>query len=522
METVKKNIIIDKKIGKEISQLLLEGDIIVPDSKPDMDRLLKKSANAYIDSREVGNERISFKGSLDIDILYMAKGEEKTVHSMKASNPINDFINMEGINNDMFVSTSCDITNIEYKIINDRKVSYRAVIDVMAEVISKEENEVVIDIEDLPESQMKKAQISMNRLIIGKNDRFIVKEEINLASGKPNIRELLESRFSICSKEVKASEGKINLSGNLKVLSLYKSDEDDGFIEYFESEVPFSGSLEAEGCSDGMMAEVKTDILQCFSQVRQDDDGEERIIEIEAEIGTNIKVLKDENIDILEDAYCINKSTDLSREFIEYPLFLCRNKNQCPIKEIVKLDIDCPPILQILSADGKIHIDETKAIDDKIIAEGIIEADILYVTNKDELPIYCYNTVMPFRQAIEAKGINADKKLLLSIDSGIEHIGVNMLSDNEVELRCVINFDLLIREEKKLGIIFDVDFTPLESDVIDSIASMSIYIVQNGDTLWKIAKKYNTSIDDIIMVNDIENPDKIYPGERLLILKRVE
>lgn len=522
METVKRNIVIDKKIGKEVSQLLIEGDIIVPDTKPDMDRLLKKSANAYIDSREIGNERVSFKGNLDIEVLYIAKGEDKAIHSMRTSTPINDFINMEGALNDMFVSTRCDITNIEYKIINDRKVSYRAIVDVMAEVVSKEENEVVVDIEGIPESQMKKTQVSMNRLVTGKNDRFIIKEEISLPSGKPNIRELLESSFYICSKEVKAGDGKVNVSGNLKVLCLYKSDEEDGIIEYIENEVPFSGSLEADGCDDTMLAEVKTDILQCFSQVRQDEDGEERVIEIEAEIGADIRVLKDETVDILEDTYCINKNAELSQEFMEYPMFLCRNKNQCPIKEMVKLDSDCPPILQILSTCGNVHIDEAKAVDDKVVVEGIIEVDILYVTNKDETPLYCYSTVIPFRQAIDTKGVDSDKKLLLTIDSGIEHIGVNMLSDSEVELRCVINFDLLVREERKLGIIFDVDFTPIDEEVIDSIASMTIYVVQKGDTLWNIAKKYNTSIDDIVMVNDIENPDRIYPGQRLLILKRVE
>ncbi|MBR1736012.1 MAG: LysM peptidoglycan-binding domain-containing protein, partial [Firmicutes bacterium] len=49
-----------------------------------------------------------------------------------------------------------------------------------------------------------------------------------------------------------------------------------------------------------------------------------------------------------------------------------------------------------------------------------------------------------------------------------------------------------------------------------------IYIVQKGDTLWKLAKKFNTSVEDIARINDIENPDLIYPEQKLLILKRVE
>ena len=47
------------------------------------------------------------------------------------------------------------------------------------------------------------------------------------------------------------------------------------------------------------------------------------------------------------------------------------------------------------------------------------------------------------------------------------------------------------------------------------------YVVQPGDTLWCLAKKFNTTVDDIVELNDIENPDLIYPGQKLLILKKV-
>jgi spore coat assembly protein SafA len=44
-------------------------------------------------------------------------------------------------------------------------------------------------------------------------------------------------------------------------------------------------------------------------------------------------------------------------------------------------------------------------------------------------------------------------------------------------------------------------------------------VVQKGDSLWKIAKKYRTTVDNIAAVNEIEDPDLIYPGQKLLIIK---
>ena len=44
-----------------------------------------------------------------------------------------------------------------------------------------------------------------------------------------------------------------------------------------------------------------------------------------------------------------------------------------------------------------------------------------------------------------------------------------------------------------------------------------IYIVKKGDTLTKIAKKYNTTWQSIQLKNNIKNPNLIYPGQKLYI-----
>lgn len=45
-----------------------------------------------------------------------------------------------------------------------------------------------------------------------------------------------------------------------------------------------------------------------------------------------------------------------------------------------------------------------------------------------------------------------------------------------------------------------------------------IYKVRKGDTLWKIANRYGVSIDTIVKLNNIANPNLIYTGSRLRIL----
>lgn len=58
-----------------------------------------------------------------------------------------------------------------------------------------------------------------------------------------------------------------------------------------------------------------------------------------------------------------------------------------------------------------------------------------------------------------------------------------------------------------------------ESPNSETINTESIYYtVQSGDTLYEIAARYGTTVQEIVDINNIANPNLIYPGETLRIL----
>ncbi|WP_339174428.1 LysM domain-containing protein [Anoxybacillus sp. FSL W8-1294] len=43
------------------------------------------------------------------------------------------------------------------------------------------------------------------------------------------------------------------------------------------------------------------------------------------------------------------------------------------------------------------------------------------------------------------------------------------------------------------------------------------YIVKKGDALTKIAKKYGTTVQNLVKLNNIKNPDLIRVGQKLRV-----
>ena len=44
-----------------------------------------------------------------------------------------------------------------------------------------------------------------------------------------------------------------------------------------------------------------------------------------------------------------------------------------------------------------------------------------------------------------------------------------------------------------------------------------IYLVKPGDTLSQIAQTYGTTVSELVRINDIQNPNLIYVGEKIRI-----
>lgn len=48
---------------------------------------------------------------------------------------------------------------------------------------------------------------------------------------------------------------------------------------------------------------------------------------------------------------------------------------------------------------------------------------------------------------------------------------------------------------------------------------ITVYIMKPGDTLWNIAKKFYTTVDEIIQMNDLDG-DEVSSGTPLLLVKK--
>ena len=66
-----------------------------------------------------------------------------------------------------------------------------------------------------------------------------------------------------------------------------------------------------------------------------------------------------------------------------------------------------------------------------------------------------------------------------------------------------------------------IEEIPLDQEKIRNMSGITVYIMKPGDTLWNIAKKFYTTVEEIMQMNDLDG-DEVSSGTPLLLVKKVE
>lgn len=155
-------------------------------------------------------------------------------------------------------------------------------------------------------------------------------------------------------------------------------------------------------------------------------------------------------------------------------------------------------------------IEKENQLNNKINYEG--ELELRFILSNSDLQVDNRVVKIPFNYTVEEQ-------------CGDDNINRNM----EME---ITNQDFIVQEGGVVNSNIDItmnlnSYRSANMNIIDEIQtdgereaedySILMYIVKKDDTLWKIAKRFGSTVEDIARINGIEDENKIYPDQKLFI-----
>ncbi|MDY3929902.1 MAG: DUF3794 domain-containing protein [Clostridia bacterium] len=484
----------------------VDGDVIVPDVKPDVLKVLQVDAFAGITDKGITNGAVYVEGRLNVNILYIPDSEEEGIGCIKASFNFKDRIENPEFLPEMMLKISCDVSRVEFTLLNSRKLSVKAAVACSYEVVGEKNLEIPCGF-DGECGECIKEPVIIDTIGAQESCDFIVRDSMEISSGKQSVKEILKTDYKICDKQIKAVSGKLIVKGTLQVCVLYSAC--DCSVDFCEAEFPFTEVFDVYDLSENDSCNLDLAVGDISAELCEDNDGDMRVINIECLINASLRACRKKEFNMINDCYCPGMDTKLDYSEAVIKKYIDEIKSQSNIKEVISPDPKLPQIVKVYNVIAEAEFTKISSENSKILTEGKIKAYILYLTDNAKCAVYSFKKDIPFSFSFDCA--NAVGNMTFDAEAGVEYLSYNLNAAGEIELRCTLEQNIKITKKEKINIISEANTCERQEkkDIV-------IYFVKKGDSLWKIAKRYAVKTEDIKCINSMES-DEIFCGQKLLI-----
>ncbi len=505
LETEKEKVCINQVVGQNMKETEVEGDVIVNDIKPDVLNIISADGVPCIYKKEVMDGKVRIDGSINTYIIYLADDENSTVRSLNTVLDFTQIIDVDGCAPGMVSTENINIKNIECKILNGRKINVKSTLSISSRVYSNDDVEVISNISNLDDVQVLNNDKIVNSLIGNGNTRVYAKDTVNVDAAD-EIAEIMKANIRIVDRDIKLSYNKVLAKADADVTILYLTE--DNRIKSINTRIPIMGFVDIENISDESICDVD---YQIKNLIIKPNNGDTHSIYIEAEIEISCFAYETKNINLIEDLYSISSDLNFNQKEIMTMSGKQNLKETCNINE----QINIPEMgdNRLYSVKTVPNILNTTIKNGKVIYEGEMSIELLYEMNSS---LNSKNIEIPFNFEVMSDGIDDNCTIDTNIDVKRDDFIVN---SGNINANIELEFNLSVSKNQRLNIINEIS---VEETRENNIYSMVIYFVKPGDTIWKIAKKFKSTIEDITRVNGIEDSNQIYPTQQLYIPKYVK
>ncbi len=500
--------------GKAVTdQFYIDDDYNVPDAKSDVKRVILSEGRIQIeDVREVENY-IRVSGKMQFRVLYVAEEGMERMSSLEGRIPFEEMVYIdEPLKGTPFIkSAEADLT---VTTIHSRKLNVKALAEICVCSEGQTETALTTDVESGQQLYKKTVERNVLHLFSITRDTYRIKEEVAVGGTKENIGTLLWSEVSGRKLDTRISEDQILLQGELLLFCFYESV--DGKTDWLEQTIPYEGKIDCHGVQDSMYHQIYPELSDVNLEVRMDEDGEMRLLGVEATLEARIIVYEEEKVEMLEDLYSLNDNCILKKKEQTVEQLLMQNHSKCKVAEQLSLPEVKDDILQICHSSGKIQVEHAEVEEKGIRIEGVLHVSFLYIKSDDAIPFDVWQGMVPFSHFLESN--ETVENMNYDLTHFVEQLSIGLLGNGEVEIKAVLAFQSFLKKPMSIQNIEEVIPEPMDMKEVEKRPGIVGYIVKDGDELWNLAKQYHTTMEGIMDVNQMETAD-IKPGERILIFK---
>ncbi len=472
-------------------------EITLPEGEPDIGRVIGAWGVPVVRSKELNAGRMSLAGGINAWVLYMPAdgGDPRPLRayipfSMGWDTPIED--QWEGLWAD------CRMHGMDARMSGARRLMLRGTVACEASAFIRKEGEIYSLPEPPKDVEVLKQTLPMSLPAELSEKRFSIEEAFAIPGGMPPISRIVAWQLTPEITDSKVMGDKAVFKGSMLLHLIYMTPENR--LAVWDHTLPFSQYGQLEQHYD---REEGLDCQLLLSEADLTLNEETQELMLSCDLLAQCMVQQSHLLELVVDLYSPNRSADLQTAASPIRARLDRHKRNVPVEVGFSMpggtvmDATVLPMLPKVNRNG-----------DTAVIETPVWCSVLYYDDTGMLQGKSARGSATSELAI-ATGCpcTAKSKIAGNTSLGTGSMGTSLRPNVELTVDCY--------SQQELTMICSASFgEKVRPDV--SRPSVVIQATKPGDTLWDLAKKHNSTIEDICKANRIQ-PGSVEENTILLI-----
>ncbi|NLM97777.1 MAG: DUF3794 domain-containing protein [Halanaerobiaceae bacterium] len=535
-------------IGEEVVTESITGTITIPDEKPPAERIIDVrdfGINNLQTTIEEGGVEIT--GNIEIGVTYVGIVPEtepqQPVHFVEGILPLRNFVDIPEAEPGMNVFVDINIRRLSFDQIDippleegevfpgERTIEVTVVVQKFVKVTEYRQITVITDVTGIPEENISQELLRIED-VIGENVRtVVVSGELTPPTelGKPPIERVLSATAEIegdISTEI--TEDGVIVEGSILGGVMYVGIVEEGApqqpVHFLEAAFNFSEAVDVPGAEEGMNVHTNITIQKVSYNIVYGPNGQIETVELDVLLRIFVKVTEPKQVNVVTDI--ISDLVEVERELLRVEDVIGEDTVHETVTRRLRIpeaDPVKPPAERIIESMARIVDRDVTVEPGGVLIEMDIEGSIVYVGVVDEppfQPVHFYEEIFSVDNFIDIPGAEPGMNTHVEVEvtrSSAELVNVNrQCNTRQVDITVVIRKFAKVTEFRQMEIVTDlIVVSPVTED--ECPPSYVVYVVQAGDTLYKISRRYRTTVDELIRANPGIDPNNLQIGQKICV-----
>ena len=508
-QVAKQAVFVGETVYSENLEQAVDVDISLPDYCPDISRILKCRITPKINSRTVSSGTLSIDGTAFILLLYV-DGEKNEIRSYEHPVPFQKEVNVGPKTENGVISILTNVDYVNSRAVTQRKVDVHGALGLQVAITSRRPVDIVSDV-DGGGLETLGASLPATTLISTGEKYLVLSDELEIASGKQPIRSILRSDARAILSDCKMISNKVIVKGEVLISSLY-SGEEDGKLETYENTLPYSQVIDIDGIQEDCSCSVHLEVVSLELRPRTNMNGESRTLGVSVKLLIIVKAYCSTEIPVLYDAY--STEYEMTLEKADIPL----EKIVCDMSEtyLCKKTLDMPEsvLTSVIDLWCETLVKTVRNEENQLVIAGVV---LLCILGKDAegAPVYHERAVdyeYQYGMSTTPRQMRCEPEVA-AVAASYTFTGADQL-----EVRVELSVSARVFEQTHALVLTELALDESKPKAVSS-AALYIYYAGPGENVWDIARRYNTSVDEVVDVNHLSS--HILPEKTMLLIPAV-